>query len=148
MRQTDDHALAPFRNRRNPGALNAYMSEVERASEQRRQGGKRRRTATDRQLIRLDAPDSCQPGQTVSVRVHHSIPPRLGTQKLHVTLKVGAASKRHERKTVSIEGTGAVTLVFPVPESVPDQTVAFAAFVGEDYSGSLQHVTTRAIPTR
>ncbi|GAB5403710.1 MAG: hypothetical protein Aurels2KO_19410 [Aureliella sp.] len=74
----------------------------------------------------------------VSVTVVHALADQLGKQKLHVTLK-DAGLKRIERKVVAISGSGKTVVQFDLP-SRDVEIGAVAAFVGEAYDVSLEHV--------
>jgi N-sulfoglucosamine sulfohydrolase len=150
MAQTGDHVLPVFQQRGNPAIAAAYLERVEKESAARRaaqpkgKGGRR----TTGKLIRLQIPESIIPGQPAVVRVAHQLPPALGIQKLHVTLKAGRNLARVDRQIVEIKGRGTAEITFAIPAEVKDRTVAFAAFVGAEYSQSLQHLATKPIPLK
>jgi len=77
--------------------------------------------------------------------IPHSLPAGLGVRKLHVTLK-DAAGKRLERKVVEITGKGEAEVGFTLPPGYAGESVSVAAFVGEEYEKSLQHLQSDAVP--
>ncbi|MBI2477255.1 MAG: heparan N-sulfatase, partial [Planctomycetia bacterium] len=91
-------------------------------------------------LLAFALPQSITPGKPVTVRIEHKLPGDLGEQVLSVTLKGGPDGKRLDRKTVKASGDGIAEVAFDVPAEVPGSVVSFAAFVGEDYQNSLQHI--------
>jgi N-sulfoglucosamine sulfohydrolase len=88
MADTGDHALEAFRKRNDPAAMKAYIDKVQDESNERRANRRKGRKAggnirTD--LIKLRAPKDAAAGQTITVKVPHTIPAKLGEQKLQVT---------------------------------------------------------------
>lgn len=165
MERTGDPMLAVFRNRHDPAARRAYMAKVEQEAQQRRAArgeaagraaarldkstsGPAARKSDDRALVRLIAPAAATGGETVAVKVVHTLPAELGEQLLHVTLKGGADGKRVERKVLKAAGEGVVEAAFEVPRELAGGTVRFAVFVGEEFSSNLQHLNSRAVPVR
>jgi N-sulfoglucosamine sulfohydrolase len=65
-----------------------------------------------------------------------------------VTLKGGPDGKRLDRKTVKATGQGVAEVTFNLPASVPGGVVSFAAFVGEDFPTSRQHLQSNPITVR
>ena len=55
-------------------------------------------------------------------------------------------AKRLDRKVVEVSGSGMAEVTFELPADVPDNLVSFAAFIGKDYPGSLQHLQSDLIP--
>lgn len=99
-------------------------------------------------LIALEVPSAVKPGAPVVVKVRHQIPPRLGSQHLHVTLKGGRDNTRIERKVVEVSATGVAEIRFELPPQVTDGVVSFAAFLGDDYRQNLQHLQSASVPVR
>jgi N-sulfoglucosamine sulfohydrolase len=99
-------------------------------------------------LFVLEVPESITPGAPVVVKIRHQVPGRLGTQQLHVTLKGGTDRARLDRKVVEVAATGVAEVRFEVPTQVSGNVVSFAAFLGEDYPTSLQHVQSADVPVR
>jgi N-sulfoglucosamine sulfohydrolase len=153
MAETGDHMLDVFRNRDDPDAREAYVRQKEKEADerraQRRKGKRGRSTARPRQqanLISLSTPKSVAAGKPLTVKVHHTLDDALGEQLIHVTLKAGPDAKRVDRKVVIASGSGVVEVTFDVPEAVPGNIVRLAAFIGEDYPSSKQHLQTEPIP--
>ena len=84
----------------------------------------------------------------MTVRIEHRLPAALGEQVLTVTLKGGPDGQRIERKTVKASGKGTAEVNFDVPAEVPGGVVSFAAFVGEEFQSSLQHIQSPPQPVR
>ena len=74
----------------------------------------------------------------VLVLIEHTIPKRLETQKVHVTLKNNG--KRIDRNIIEVAGTGEAETSFSVTDDLDANDISIAAFVGDDYSENLQHV--------
>ncbi len=72
--------------------------------------------------------------------VDYTLPPDLGEQLVHVTLKGGENDQRIERQVITISGEGAVDVTFQIPLTVKDTQVRFAAFVGKDFPHHLQYL--------
>ncbi len=98
-------------------------------------------------LIEFALPETIAAGQTVAVKLNHTLPASLGEQVLTVTLKDGNG-QRLDRKTAKASGTGVAEVSFDVPSSVRGGNVSFAAFVGEDFQKSLQHLQSTPQPAR
>ena len=92
----------------------------------------------------MQAPKQVTAGSTVTVIVNHKIPPKLGEQLIHVTLKADK-TKRIERKVLKAKGTGKLEASFKVPESTSGKTIQFAVFIGEEYQQCLQHLTSKPV---
>ena len=89
------------------------------------------------------APSVTKSSET-KIAIQHTLPQELGEQKLHVTLKDGDG-KRIDRKVVTISGKGLAEIEFDVPKI---DRVRFSAFVGEDYTSNLQHITSDPVTTK
>lgn len=163
MVKTKDPMLEVFQKRDDPAVREAYMKRVEseteaRLTEKPRKRGKKKAAAASApkastatgpkarvQLIKLEVPETIAAGQPVTIKVPHQIPADLGQQNLHITIK-GADGKRIDRKVVAASGTGTAEATFTIPAGT--QAVSFAAFIGEDYDTSLQHVQSGPMPTK
>jgi hypothetical protein len=174
MVETKDGMLSVFRNRDDAAAREAYVAAQEKEADERRaneakgKGKGQKKTAAKaaaksdsaptsapkaapkRQtgLITFALPESVAAGKSVTVKVNHNLPPELGEQVLTVTIKGGSGATRLDRKTVKARGTGVVEVTFAVPASAAVGVASFAAFVGEDYQKSLQHIQSPGLPTR
>ena len=84
----------------------------------------------------------------MTVKVHHDLEAELGPQLVHVTLKAGRQAKRVDRKVVEVSGSGVVEVTFELPADVPDDVVQIAAFIGQDYASSMQHIQTDPMPVK
>jgi N-sulfoglucosamine sulfohydrolase len=165
MVETKDGMLDVFRKRDEAAAREAYVAAQEKEADERRASeakgkgkGKKKaaakaaevRAAPKRQagLIAFALPESVAAGKPVTVMINHNLPADLGEQVLTVTMKGGPDGMRLDRKTVKAKGKGVAEVVFEVPANVPGNVVSFAAFVGEDYQKSLQHLQSAAVPAR
>jgi hypothetical protein len=144
MVRTNDHALTAFRNRTDRSVLDTYVDTMQAESDARRKPQQpRQRPRQQTSLIQFDtssAIDSDQ--QTVQAVINYKLPGRLNEQKLHVTLK-NSAEQRLQRKVIAISQTGTTTVSFELPRDYSGKSVFLAAFVGEDFQTSLQHITTK-----
>lgn len=165
MVDTADPMLDVFRKRDDAAAREAFMAAQEeetnarKANKKGKGGGRKkdgkkaaadgasadapRRKSTG--LIRFSLPEQIEAGKPVTIGIGHELPEDMGQQILTVTLKAG--TQRLDRKTVPAKGSGTARVVFDVPAGV-DDTVNFAAFVGEDYQTSPQHITTDPLPVK
>jgi len=147
MVATNDHALEPFRSRDDPAALAAYMTKVQEEATARRQSRKSDKGPAKRKgLIKLNVPETYSAGGELTVKIRHNLPADLSQQKVHVTIKEGKNGRRLDRKVETVQGKGTLEVTFTVPEQVQDDVLSFAAFVGEEFTESYQHVTTGMIP--
>ncbi len=153
MKRTGDHTLAAFEGRKDVAALAAYMKKNEedtaarkkvRKSKKGKAGSKKKRA----KLIKFNLPDAVVAGQKVTVKIPHHFPKELGEQLIHVTLKAGPGLKQVDRKVVKASGDGVMEITFEVPASASGGAVAFAAFVGEEYSENLQHIGSQKISVK
>ncbi|MGI9474335.1 MAG: sulfatase family protein [Rubripirellula sp.] len=126
-------------------------SRLAREAKQKRNKSTAQRSRQRRGLITLSLPESVHKGESCRVVVHHQLPKNLGKQKVHVTLKQVAAESepkadaRLQREVVTVEGKGDVTVTFDVPVTLNAKAVRVAAFVGEDYSSSVQHLNSKPV---
>lgn len=151
MVKTGDHALEAFQKRDDPTVREAYVQAKEREAEERRKqknAAKRRGQAKGQELISWELPKSVTPGKPVTLRIPHRLSAELGEQLVHVTLKAGPDKKRVERKVLKVSGEGVLEVTFDIPDPVPGNVVAFAAFIGEDYQKNLQYLTSGLLPAR
>ncbi len=161
MVSTHDGMLGVFQQREDAAAREAYVLDQEHEAAARR-ASKNTKAKKNSQpakgaatnavkrkqanLISLMLPESIQAGAPLTLKIEHDFPSRLGEQTLTVTLKGGADGKRIDRKTVTASGKGIAEVTFAVPAIMKDQQVSFAAFVGADYSTSLQHIQSISLP--
>ena len=92
-------------------------------------------------------PESIQAGRPVTVNLRHTLENSLGEQLVHVTLKVGPAAKRVDRRVVKV-GEGVIEVTFGVPTSLSGKVVNFAAFIGKDFASNSQHLQTSRVAVR
>ena len=135
---TDDGVRIAFMKSEDDRVRAAKAEQKKRRAKQKQKPEKR--TGKKQKLIRFTAPEHPDSG-SVAIQVEHVLPKQLGTQKLHVTLKNGDG-KRIERKVVSIQGEGTVTVSFNKPSV---NSIRFSAFVGEEYQSNLQHLTSAPV---
>jgi N-sulfoglucosamine sulfohydrolase len=151
MNASGDPLLSVFQNRDDAVAREEYVQKVEREALDRRaqrrkeQSGANAKLRRNRsqKLISLRIPDRISAGDTVTIQVRHTLPPDLGEQKLHVTLKGGPKASRIARQVLTATGIGTVNVTFEIP-SGQQEPMRFAAFVGEDYDKHLQHIQSKA----
>lgn len=166
MRRTGDHALAPFTQRGDAAAAEAYMQLLDQQAAERRASKPRRgqrgaaaestaeapapATPPERQrgLLQLTPPAQITAGSTIAVTVKHQLPAELGEQPIQITLKQGRAGQRVDRQIITARGEGTVTAEFAVPATPADGVVSFAAFVGQEFQSSPQRVTTKLLPVQ
>jgi N-sulfoglucosamine sulfohydrolase len=150
MAGTGDPMLDVFRHRDDPAAREAYVAGQEKEAEARKpKRGEKKPARAGRkraELISLETPKRVAAGVPVTVRVNHDLEAELGAQLVHVTFKGGKLAKRLDRKVVEVSGSGMAEVTFELPADVPDNLVSFAAFIGKDYPGSLQHLQSDLIP--
>ena len=148
MVRTKDPCLHAFRNRDKPAVLDAYVKELEAASAERRKNRRSKGSKPQSKgLIELAPPESARPGADVTIVVHHNLPPDLGEQLVHVTIK-SSDGKRVDRKIVKGKGKGELKVTMALPKGVAPGNIVFAAFVGKDYPSCLQHVVTKPVPLK
>ena len=149
MKETDDDCLEAFEMRGDPEAINAYV-EKKQAEATERRSKKRRANNTPKQrdgLISIAPPRYAEAGAEITVAITHTLPREMGEQLIHVTLKDGAG-KRIDRKVETRAGTGTLLVTFNVPATVKGSKLGFAAFIGPEFSRSLQHVNSKAVTLR
>ena len=142
MVKTGDHALDVFRARDKPELMDAYVTHLQKEADARRTKRKGKSTSSLK-LIKLVPPDTIQSGTPTTLGIRYNLPERLGAQKIHVTLKAGEKEKRMARKVEVIRGKGVSTFTFDVPDMPSGASISFAAFVGETYENSLQHLKSK-----
>lgn len=148
MQATGDHLQTVFAHRDNDRLRASYMVRVQEEANERRklkQKNNPKRQRGNRQLIKIELPTKISAGNALVVKIPHKFPKGLGEHKVHVTLKTGRSLKRLQREIKSASGTGVLEFEFSLPETLTDDTIGIAAFVGEEYQKNLQHVATKAI---
>lgn len=163
MIDAGDPMLDVFRKREEPAAREAFMAAQEaetaaRKADKKGRGGERKKGAKKGAdapakggkgrapgLIAFALPGAIEAGKPATIGIDHHLPDDMGDQVLTVTLKAG--TRRLDRKTVAAKGRGTAQVVFDIPPGL-DETVNFAAFVGEDYQTSPQHITTEPLPVK
>ena len=168
MSDTNDDMLTVFRNRDDAAAREAYVTAQEKEAEDRKAGKNKGKNKDARSsnakdssangatpkrrplsnLIEMIVPDSVAAGEPVTVKIKHTLPSSANEQTLTLTLKGGRNGVRIERKTVIATGDGIAEVTFDVPSDVPGEIVSFAAFVGEDFQSSLQHLQSAPVPVK
>ncbi len=150
MERTGDHLGTAFAGRNDPAVLDAYMEQVEAEAAARKKGGGRKSGESpgkkQANLIRFEVPEAIPAGKKVRLKIPHRLPGDLGEQWVHVTLKAGPDGKRVAREVLKVSGNGVLEVGFEIPAEVPGGSVSFAAFVGEDFSKNLQHITIGPLP--
>ncbi len=160
MLDTNDGMLAVFKQRGDAKAREAYVVAQEAEADARSQG-KRNKASTkantkkskgtprvkNANLISFATPEATINGNQVTVFIKHKLPSDLGTQVLTVTFKGGTEGKRLDRKTITASGDGTAEVSFNVPVGASD-VVSFAAFVGDDFQTSVQHIQSTPITVR
>ncbi|MEZ6123499.1 MAG: sulfatase [Planctomycetaceae bacterium] len=156
MIRTEDGMLPVFRDRNNPAAREEYVAAQEAEAEARRTGGRKGEKKKNQskkapagktdgkagqaaKLIEFDLPETFESGKPVAVRIRHRFPDDVQPQTLTVTLKSVPEGKRLDRKTIAVTGSGTTTVTFDTHVHAGSE-VSFAAFVGEDFQSSRQHI--------
>jgi len=98
-------------------------------------------------LIRFLLPETVAAG-SVTLRIAHHFAESDGEQSITVTLLRGAGKERIERKVVKAKGRGEVTVTFAVPANLAGQNVKFAAFVGDDFKTTPQHIQSAPLAVK
>lgn len=148
MKETKDPMLDVFRNRDDAELREAFVVAQEKEAEARRRGGKKQnpnRKKNQRNLISLKLPAVLGPGSKCTVVINHKVPRNLGEQQVHVTLKGGKQGKRIERKIVKISGQGESSVEFDLPETIADNQIRIAAFVGPSFLENMQYLNSDVI---
>ena len=130
---------------KNKGKNNEARSNNAKASQSNAPAPKRSQRSN---LIEMIVPDSVAAGEPVTVKIKHTLPSSANEQTLTLTMKGGTNGVRIERKTVIATGDGVTEVTFDVPAEVPGGIVSFAAFVGEDFQSSLQHLQSDPVPAK
>lgn len=91
-------------------------------------------------LISLTLPENVAASQNVTLRIAHHFADAENEQAITVTLLRGAGKDRIERKVVKARGDGEASVTFAVPADIAGQNIKFAAFVGEDFKTTPQHI--------
>lgn len=149
MVRTGDHALEAFRHRDDPAVASAYVNrKQEEANARRASRNKIPAVKVEKRsdLIKFALPKQARKGRELVVSVVHSLPQSLGKQKVHVTLKGGNGGRLH-REVLEVSGEGVLKVRFSLSPTYSGESVGLAAFIGEDYSLSMQHIT-RKLPVR
>ncbi|MBT6398852.1 MAG: heparan N-sulfatase, partial [Verrucomicrobia bacterium] len=113
-----------------------------------RRKNKQPQNKSNQKTISLVAPKTATPGKEITLIISHTIPKKLGAQKVHITLKHGTKAKRLERKVITATGKGTKKITFTLPAKITDHQISFSAFVGPDYPNNLDHVTSKPISTQ
>ncbi len=157
MVDTDDGMLAVFKNRDDASACEAYVVAQQKEADERKSGqGKKPAPAANRKntksaqgkksgsLISFAKPEASIDGKRITVYIEHQLPNDLGEQILTVTFKGGNEGIRLDRKTVKATSKGTAEVTFDLPDNVAE-LVSFAAFVGDDFQTSLDHIQSATI---
>ena len=137
MEKTADPALVAFEGRNDKAIRRAYVDKSQEETNARRAAQRKsKQKPPKKQKLITVTPKRTE--KKVSVLIEHTIPKRLETQKVHVTLKNNG--KRIDRKIIEVAGTGEAETSFSVPDDLDANEISIAAFVGDDYSENLQHV--------
>ena len=147
MERSGDHLLETFQRRDDANVRATYMARVEQESTERRKNKRQNKPANARakrqaKLFQLAPPAKLQRGAAVVLKITHTLPPKLGEQLLHVTIKDGQTGKRIARQVRKVQGQGTLALTFPLPADLRSDSLSYAAFVGADYQHHLQHTTS------
>lgn len=99
-------------------------------------------------LIELTLPENVIASQEVTLRIAHHFADANQEQAITITLLRGAGKDRIERKVVKAKGDGEAAVTFKVPADVTGQNVKFAAFVGEDFKSTPQHIQSAPVKVK
>ncbi|MHB8899502.1 MAG: sulfatase-like hydrolase/transferase, partial [Thermoguttaceae bacterium] len=98
-------------------------------------------------LIAIRLPEAVVATEPVTVTIEHRLADS-GAEAITVTVLAAADRGRLDRKVVQVRGDGQVEVIFTVPAEMSGSEIRFAAFVGESYPDTPQHVLTEAIRVR
>ena len=155
MQDTGDNMLPVFQNRTDAAVREAYVVAQEAEAEARKGGksgkGKQQRQQTGKRPAKVNYISFADPAavvadKQVTVSVAHKLPKQLGEQVFTITLKSGNQGQRIDRKTVTASGIGSTTVTFDLPATPPAE-ISFAAFIGDDFPTSIQHVQSGVLAT-
>ncbi len=145
MTDSNDPMLVVFDQRDDPGFVSAYVDRVQAESDQRRANRRKNNQVPSKRkqnakLFQLKLPIQAKTGSDFTVVIEHKLPPKLGKQNFHVTIK-DASGNRIERIVKPASGNGQLEVTFKLPTDPELKSVSVAAFVGEDFSSNLLHRT-------
>ncbi len=152
MHDTNDGMLEVFKSRGDDAVREAYVLAQQKEADERKAGKTKKAAPNTKRndakstprkksgsLITFAKPEARIDGKQITVRIEHKLPSDLGEQVLTVTFKGGKEGSRLDRKAVNANGNGTAEVTFDIPDNVAD-VVSFAAFVGEDFQQSLDHI--------
>ena len=147
------NAFMAAEDKRSADAKKAKQNKNKKPSQQKGDPAKRRARRLQN-AIKVVAPTSVTLGGKCTVVIEHKLPKALSSQKLYVTLKTAsmdpaaATNDRIHRQMIEIQGAGEAKVEFDVPANVDLDAIRFAAFVGDDFQSSLEHVLSDPIPVK
>ena len=160
LQRTGDPLAEAFAQRDKPEILAAAKQKLREEYERPPKGKAKARKAAakaarspakladGKNLIALDLPQAIVATEPVTVGVQHQFPEAAGEQAITVTMLAGADNQRLERKLVHAHGAGEIEVTFAVPAEQSGQSIKFAAFVGEDFAKTTQHICSEPLTVR
>lgn len=149
MQRTGDPLAEAFARRDRPELLAAAK---ERLAGEYVRGPKRSAPSSGKpakaKLIRLIPPADVSASSPATLRIAHEFPEAEREQSITVTLLRGAGKERLDRQVVKVRGIGETSVAFHIPGELSGQNVKFAAFVGEDFSSTPQHLQSAPVPVK
>ena len=144
MVESNDPLLDVFDRREDRQFASNRVDQLQAEADARRKARSRQqprnRRKQNQKLFQLKLPMSASRGSAFEVTIEHQLPPALGEQRFHVTLK-DANAKRIERIVKTASGKGALKVEFMLPPDLATEALSVSAFVGKEYTTNLLHRT-------
>jgi len=162
MQRTDDPLAEAFAQRDKPEVLAAarqkLIDEYQRPPRAKAKAKAKRaaakaastppKVAAGKDLIAFVLPQAVLATEPVTVGIRHQFPEDAGQQLITVTMLAAADNQRLDRKVVQAQGAGEIEVTFTVPAEQTGQSIKFAAFVGENFAGTPQHIRSAPLTVR
>ena len=162
MHRTGDPFAEAFAQRDKPEVLAAarqkLMDEYQRPPRAKAKAKAKRaaakaastppKLAAGKNLIAFVLPQAVLATEPVTVGIRHQFPEDAGQQLITVTMLAAADNQRLDRKVVQAQGAGEIEVTFTVPAEQTGQSIKFAAFVGENFAGTPQHIRSAPLTVR
>ncbi len=103
-------------------------------------GAAKARPKAGKDIIAFVLPETIVAHGTVTVGIRHHFAEGVGEQAITVTMLAGDSRERLERKVLKARGEGEIEATFAVPAAQSGRSIKFAAFVGEDFTRTPQHI--------
>lgn len=149
MQRTGDPLAEAFAHRDRPELLAAAK---ERLAGEYVRGPKRSAPSSGKpakaKLIRLIPPADVSASSPATLRIAHEFSGPEREQSITVTLLRGGGKERLDRRVVKVRGSGETSVTFNIPGELSGQNVKFAAFVGEDFASTPQHLQSDPVTVK